>query len=237
MLRNQTLAALNDGDMAALRPHLSQRHVRRGEVLTEQGGAVDRLYFPTSAYLANMVTFQDGRTAQTFIMGVEGVSGLAAFLAEEPCAWGVEVKVEGEVYQLPAAPLRRQLEASPQLRRQLLRRVYDYQAQAAFAVGCASLHSVTSRLALYLLASAGRLGTRELQLTQQDLAALLGVQRTTVTTAASELRAARAIRYSRGVIQIADKQALIHLACECYELNRPLQAAPATTGRTGGAAI
>lgn len=223
MLRNHTLAALNEADLAALRPHLSERRVHRGEILTDQGADVDSIYFPTTAYLANMVTFHDGRTAQTFIMGVEGVSGLAAFLAEEPCAWGVEVKVEGDVYQLSAAVLRRQLEASPRLLRQLLRRVYDYQTQAAFAVGCASLHSVTSRLALFTLAAADRLDTRELHLTQQDLAALLGVQRTTVNAAAAELRAARAFHYSRGVIRVTDRDVLIHHACECYGLNRSFQ--------------
>jgi len=225
MLRNQTLASLNDADLAALRPHLSLRHVHRGEVLTDQGGEVANIYFPTTAYVSNMVTFQDGRTAQTFIMGVEGVTGLAAFLAEAPCAWGIEVKVGGEVYQLPAAVLRRQIEISPRLRQQLLRRVYDYQAQAAFAVGCASLHSLMSRLALYILASAGRLGARELRLTQQDFAALLGVQRTTVSAAASELKAVGAIQYSRGVLRICSRDALIEQACECYHLGHPFQSA------------
>jgi CRP-like cAMP-binding protein len=220
MLRNLTLALLGEADLAALRPHLSSRHVRRGEMLTDQGGMVEHIYFPTTAYLANIVTFQDGRTAQTFIMGVEGVSGLAAFLAEEPCAWGVEVKVEGEVYQLQASLLRRQAEVSPQLRHQLLRRVYDYQAQAAFAVGCASLHPLTSRLALHILATSERLGADELHLTQQDLAAQLGVQRTSVSDAASELKAAEAITYSRGAISITDRNALIKRACECYELHQ-----------------
>jgi len=151
-------------------------------------------------------------------MGVEGVSGLAAFLAEAPSAWGVEVRSCGEVYRLPATVLRRQVEASPVLRRQLLRLTHDYQAQAAYSVGCASLHGIVSRLANLILTSADRRGDDRLDLTQQDVADFLGMQRTTVNSAANELRAVKAINYSWGVIRIVDRDALTRLACECYQL-------------------
>jgi CRP-like cAMP-binding protein len=207
-------------DIAALLPHLSRHDVERGAVLTHQGGEIDQIYFPTTAYLSNAVTFRDGRSAQTFVMGVEGVSGLAAFLAEAPSAWGVEVRSSGEVYRLSSTVLRRQVEASPALRRQLLRLTHDYQAQAAYSVGCASLHAMSSRLANFILTSADRRGDDRLELTQQDVADFLGAQRTTVNSAANDLRAANAIKYSRGVIRIVDRDALIRLACECYQLQK-----------------
>ena len=220
MFRNHTLAALQDTDLAALLPHLAQLNVERGAILTDQGGEIENIYFPTTAYLSNAVTFSDGRSAQTFVMGVEGVSGLAAFLAEAPSAWGVEVRSSGEVYQLPASILRSQVEASPALRRQLLRLTHDYQAQAAFSIGCASLHGGVARLANLILTSADRLGDDRLNLTQQDIADFLSIQRTTVNSAANELKAAKAIQYSRGVIRIIDRAALTRMACECYEMQQ-----------------
>ncbi|HYC68836.1 Crp/Fnr family transcriptional regulator [Brevundimonas sp.] len=209
-------------DISALLPHLSRLDVERGSLLTEQGEEVDQVYFPTTAYLSNAVLFRDGRSAQTFVMGVEGVSGLAASLAEEPSAWRVEVRASGEVYSLSAAVLRQQADASPRLRLQLLRLTHDYQAQAAFTVGCASLHPVGARLANFILTTADRRGDDQLDLTQQDLADFLGIQRTTINSAANELKVANAIKYSRGVIRIVDRDTLSRHACECYQLQKAL---------------
>jgi len=220
MLRNNTIAAMADADLAALLPYLVERRVARGEVLIEQGAEVDTIYFPTTAYLANTVTFSDGRSAETFVMGVEGVSALPPFLAAAPCAWAVQVKASGAVYALPARVLRSRVEASRPLMRDLLRLSSDYHAQSAFGVACAALHDAPSRLARFLLVYADRAGSGELRFTQEDLATLLGLQRTTVNGAAVELKAAGAIRYSRGLIRIVDRSALKRQACECYDLHR-----------------
>ena len=53
-------------------------------------------------------------------------------------------------------------------------------------------------------------------LTQEFLADMLGVQRTTVTAVARSLQDKGAIRYRRGVVDIIDRQMLEQLACECY---------------------
>lgn len=56
----------------------------------------------------------------------------------------------------------------------------------------------------------------------QDIAALLGCQRTTVNAAAAELKKVGAIRYLRGVIRVADVDVLRAHACECYGLQKAL---------------
>lgn len=222
MLRNHTIAGMRDADFAALVPWLTERRVDRGEILVEQGAMVDTVHFPTTAYLANTVNFSDGRSAETFIMGVEGVSALPPFLAEAPCGWAVEVKASGSVFSVPARVLRAQVEVSADPRRDLLRLCNDYHAQAALGVACAALHDAPSRLARFLLVHADRAASNELRLTQEDLATLLGVQRTTVNAAAMSLKAAGSIRYSRGVIRIIDLPALKRAACECYDLHHSL---------------
>jgi CRP-like cAMP-binding protein len=222
MFRNHTLMALDGEDRTSLFPHLVERRVQRGEVLTGQGDKVANLYFPASAYLANIVTFHDGRSAEAFIIGREGISGLGAFLADEPCAWTVEVKAPGEVYELAASVLRRRMNVSPTLRDLLMRVTYDNQAQAALTVSCATLHAIPERLARLLLTSTERLEQEQLHITQEDLAGLLGVQRTSVNAAAQELKEAGAILYNRGVIRVVDRGALERRACECVRLYRSL---------------
>lgn len=232
MPHNLTLESLSEADLAVLRPHLVKRQLERGAVLTPQGCEVEHVYFPTTAYISNTVAFRDGRSAQIFVMGVEGVSGLAAFLADEPCAWNIEVRSAGEAYQVSAAVLRRQAAASPHLRLQLLRLAHDYQVQAACSVGCAVLHNTSSRLASFILTSADRGGDDRLHLTQQDVADFLGIQRTTVNAAANELRGVGAIAYARGVMHIVDRAALNRQACECYRLKASRRTRPAEKART-----
>ena len=75
-----------------------------------------------------------------------------------------------------------------------------------------------ARLARWLLTSADRMESEALNLTQEFLAQMLGVQRSTVTVAAGDLQRAGLIGYSRGKIHILDRPKLIKTACECYRI-------------------
>jgi Mn-dependent DtxR family transcriptional regulator len=57
-------------------------------------------------------------------------------------------------------------------------------------------------------------------LTQEFLAEMLGVWRTTVTLLAQELQKRGIIKYRRGKIAILDRAALDTAACECYRETR-----------------
>jgi CRP-like cAMP-binding protein len=87
-------------------------------------------------------------------------------------------------------------------------------------VGCNALHSVEARFCRWLLACHDRISSDTLALTQEFLADMLGVQRTTVTAVARSLQSKGVIRYRRGVVDIIDRGALQGLACECYGVIR-----------------
>jgi DNA-binding transcriptional regulator YhcF (GntR family) len=72
------------------------------------------------------------------------------------------------------------------------------------------------------LQCADRIGSEQLLLTQEFLAEMLGVRRTTVTLLAQELQRSGVLRYTRGRITILDRAALEARACECYGVNRKL---------------
>ena len=103
---------------------------------------------------------------------------------------------------------------------QLLRLSNFYQTQAAQTAACNALHEIYPRVARWLLTADDLSGGSALYFTQEELAALLGVRRTSINDAMGALKAAKALRYSRGVIQSLDRSILESAACECYKVLR-----------------
>ncbi len=90
-------------------------------------------------------------------------------------------------------------------------------AQAQQSAACNATHVIESRLARWLLRAADLHGEHELPLTQEYIAEMLGVRRTSVTLIARTLQEAGMIHYSRGHIMLVDVRALQDTACECYQ--------------------
>jgi CRP-like cAMP-binding protein len=90
-------------------------------------------------------------------------------------------------------------------------------AQAQQSAACNATHVIESRLSRWLLRAADLHGGDELPLTQEYIAQMLGVRRTSVTVVARTLQEAGMIRYRRGHIKLIDVAALQETACECYQ--------------------
>jgi CRP-like cAMP-binding protein len=71
-----------------------------------------------------------------------------------------------------------------------------------------------------LLMASDRIGSSVLPMTQEFLAAMLGVRRSGISEAAGELQRSGLIRYRRGQITLIDHAGLEKTACECYGLDR-----------------
>jgi DNA-binding transcriptional regulator YhcF (GntR family) len=95
-------------------------------------------------------------------------------------------------------------------------------AQVQQSVACHALHDVEARLCRWLLEARHRVGSDTLPLTQEFLAEILGVRRTTVTLVAQMLQSAGFIHYRRGILHIRDAMALEDAACECHRVVRRL---------------
>ena len=215
VFRNRFLAGLHDADYQALAPHLSSQNVSKGRVLIEQDDVPQIVHFPETAVLSNLLVFSDGATVDTAQVGLEGLSGLAALLAEASITWRVVVQLPGLVYALPASILRTRIQQSRPFYNRIVRLVHDYQSQAGQNSACNAAHSNTQRLARWLLMVHDRSRDEALRMTQQDLADVLGLPRTSVTESAMKLKQAGALSYARGVIRL-NRVCLEPLACECY---------------------
>src|SRR5262249_22114667 len=143
--------------------------------------------------------------------------GLTAATAPREANSRAIIQVPGRAWRIGASTLHELWISSAPFRALVDRHFDALLAQTAQSVACNALHSVEARFCRWLLSCCDRIDSDAVNLTQEFLADMLGVQRTTVTAVASSLQAKGLIRYRRGVVDILDKRALKACACDCYE--------------------
>jgi CRP-like cAMP-binding protein len=166
--------------------------------------------------LSVVTVMVNGRTVESDTVGYESVVGVLCALGGTQAVSRTFTQIPGSAVRLSAARLRRQADESPAFRKLLIRHAQANLAQAHQSVACNALHELSERLCRWLLMSHDRTASDDVQLTQQYLATMLGVQRTTVTEALGELASAGMIRQGRGCIHIIDRAQMEALVCECY---------------------
>lgn len=215
---NRFIATLDPEEAAALRPLLRRVSVRAEQIMVDQSAPVTEVHFPIDCQFANLIRFPDGTAIETAVIGNEGVTGLAPFMADRGCAWEIMCRAGGDAHVVSAAALRTLAVARPRLMAQLLALTDLYQAQAAQTAACNALHPVPDRIARWILTASDLSPHETLFFRQEELARLIGARRSTVSEAAAQLRRRRVIAYSRGVIRIVDRPGLESVACDCYQM-------------------
>jgi CRP-like cAMP-binding protein len=218
--RNFLLSALNDADRQALSPHLTEISLTQGQVLFEIDDVADQVYFPSSTVLSVTTVMENGRAAESQTIGRESGVGLANAVGRTRVQSRIFCQIAGTALRMPAQVLRRRLAESPELGRLLMRHVHAAMMQAQQFTACNVLHPADQRLARWLLMTADRVGSKTFPLTQDYMAVMTGVQRTTVSTLANGLRDRGLIDYRRGKIQILDEPGLTAASCECARVVR-----------------
>jgi CRP-like cAMP-binding protein len=216
-LDNKLLASLPRDHFDRLLPHLVTISLPQGDVLTEAGDEVDQIYFPHHGMLSLLAVLRDGKAIETATVGREGVVGAMAGLGLYKSLVRVVVQMPTACSRIPATHFRSAAAASDPVRNLCIRYNEVLLSQARVTAACNALHSIEARFCRWLLQSADRAGSDTINLTQEFLAEMLGVRRTSVTEVASKMQGAGLITYSRGVIKILDRHALMRTSCECYE--------------------
>ncbi len=214
---NGLWAAMDDEDKAILSQRAVLAYLPKDDILFQRGDVVDRVFLPIDSDISNVIHLAAGAMSMASNVGREGVTGLAAFMADEPIGWDLLVAVGGWALMIPAPVFRERADASPRLHQLLLSLTHHNQIEAAQNAVCNTLHPVTARLARWLLMSQDRTGRDEYALKQEDLAGLLGAQRTTINSVIRVLSEGAAVQSRRGRLRILDRDALLRQACECYE--------------------
>ena len=216
-LDNKLLASLPRDHFDRLLPHLSTVALEQGMVLYEAGDEVDQVYFPHYGMLSLLAVLRDGKAIETATVGREGVVGAMAGLGLYKSLVRVVVQMPLTCSKIAASQFRTIAAGSDPVRNLCIRYNEVLLSQARVTAACNALHSIEARFCRWLLQSADRAASDTVGLTQEFLAEMLGVRRTSVTEVASKVQNAGAITYSRGVIKILDRAALMRMSCECYE--------------------
>jgi CRP-like cAMP-binding protein len=218
--QNLLLASLSPEDMALLNPHLKLQHVEQRKVLFEAGDEVHTCYFPLTAIISLVIVLQNGDTVESAMVGCDGVVSAASALDGQISLSKGVTQLSGDIMICPANALKAAALQSPTLLSVLLRHEQTLFAQAQQSTACMANHTIESRLCRWLLRARDLARSDTLLFTQEYLAEMLGVRRTSVTTIAHTLQQAGMIQYARGKIRFLDVQAVQDTACECYEAVR-----------------
>jgi CRP-like cAMP-binding protein len=214
--QNHLLAALPKAELDRIEPQLKFLPMPLGTVLYESGILMDFVYFPTTSIVSLLYVMADGASAEIAVVGNEGVVGVSLFMGGETTPSRAVVQSAGHGYQLAGVSLKEEFKRSGAMQHLLLRYTQALITQMAQTAVCNRHHSLDQQLCRWLLLSLDRLSSKELVMTQELIANMLGVRREGVTEAAGRLQAAGLIRYRRGHITVLDRQGLEQRTCECY---------------------
>jgi len=219
-IKNRLLAELPPEAREELTEHCDAVRLPKKQILYEVGAPIDHIYFIEEGIASVLTMMEDGSSSEVGMVGPEGLIGVSALLGGSTSVQHVVVQLPGTAQLISAAHCKKVFERNPGVRAVLLRFIEDLLNLSAQTAACNRLHSVEQRTARWLLMAADRVGSSVLPLTQEFLAAMLGVRRSGVSEAAGELQRSGLLRYRRGEITIIDRPGLEKTACECYALDR-----------------
>jgi CRP-like cAMP-binding protein len=193
-------------------------------MLHHPGAPIRDVYFPGDGFCSELTVLGDGRMVEVATIGREGVVGLLGSSGRSPVMSATMVQGPGAAVMMPVASFRREMDRRGALHDLVERYRFALVRFIMQSTACNAVHNVEERLARWLLTAHDHRRARELPLTQEFVAMMLGVSRPTVSDVAATLQRAGLITHRRGFLTIVDRERLEAAACECYAVTAALVA-------------
>ncbi len=213
---NYLLSRVAPTDQSTLIASLQPVTLELGQVLYEPGQRLDHIYLPTAGMISLIVVMPDGRCAETAAIGCEGAAGLNASGFVDTAFTRFQVQLPGAAQRITAAAFEDMVDASVGFCSAVSRYRDVLTRTTLQSVACNALHDVRRRCARWILQTHDRTDGDRLPITQEFLAAMIGVKRNAVSKVARELQSDGVIEYCRGKIAVVDRDRLQEIACDCY---------------------
>lgn len=214
---NRLLASLDENERALLEPHMEIVTLASGDLVLSSGEMTKRSLFPFDGLMVSLKReLAGGRSVEVAAIGREGAVGGIVSCGAAPAFTDAVAQLPGSAAMVPMKVLEEAKEASAHIKNLFCRYSDALLAQVMQSVACNAFHPIEARAARWLLHARDRAASDRLELTQESLAGLLGVQRTTVNAVARVLQEQGLIAYRRGAIQVIDRAGLQRVSCDCY---------------------
>jgi CRP-like cAMP-binding protein len=213
---NHLLRTLPAEPLARMAKLLERVPLLLGDILYEPGQQLQHAYFPTTAVVSLHYVTESGASAESAGVGNDGMLSISLFLGGDTVPSAAVVQTAGHAYRIGRRLLKEEFLRSEPLRSVLLRYAQALLIQTMQNAACYRHHSVEQQLCRWLLLTLDRGPDRELVMTHELVASMLGVRRGTISDAAGLLQEDGLIRYRRGHISVIERQGLEARACECY---------------------
>lgn len=203
-------------DLSDLTKHSTEVKLEVRDHVYSADEEIGSIYFPIDSVLSIVTQMREGGVIEVGTIGREGCSGIPLLLGATTTANDCYCQVPGRAIVIRAEPfhvLREKLGTFRALLDRYLQAYVNFLGQLA---GCNRLHSVYERSSRWLLMTHDRVGRDRIDLTHEYLAMMLGSRRSGVSIALATLKRAGYIDYSRGSINILNRQGLEETTCECY---------------------
>lgn len=216
--RNGLLSRMPKGVCARLQHELQHVELIPGQALYESNAPQHAMVFPRSGLVSLQYVLENGHTSEIAMVGNEGMVGVALLVDNHSTPTRAVVQVAGEGLALKSEDVDREFKRGGEFQFAVLRYTQALLTQMAQVAVCNRHHTVEKQLCRWLLLLADRIDSNVVRMTQERIARLLGVRGEGVTEAAKKLQDAGILSYSRGVIRIVDRPALLARSCECYQV-------------------
>ncbi len=212
--RNTILSRLSPESLERL--DLQRVELERRHIVETPGDEIRRLIFLEAGIGSMTSQFQDGSEVEVGMFGCESVMGVSALMGTRRSLNHVYMQLAGWGHTTTRALAVQEFQRGERFQQLTLRYVQAQLVQTAQTAGCNARHHLDQRLARWLLLCRDRAESDVMDLTQEFLAMMLGVERPAVSVEAGKLQERGLIEYHRGKVQILDRAGLEKLACECY---------------------
>ena len=216
--QNSLLASLPHAEYERLLAGLEPVTLKFGEVLHEPGVPIRYVYFPIDCVISLLAMVERHLSLAVGLVGHEGMIGSPLALGMHVSPRRALVQETGTAMRMESALFRKEVLQSKPLQQTLFRYKHALIGQISQSAACIQFHSVQGRVARYLLMTSDCAGSREIHLTHEFLAHMLGVRRVGVSEASFALKKRKLVDYNRGRMTILDRRRLSAASCQCYRI-------------------
>jgi CRP-like cAMP-binding protein len=189
--------------------------------LYEASAVITDVFFPLSAVLHFLGTTMEGDIVEVGQIGSEGIAGVEVAMRTRFAGMSLmtaAIEVPGIALQMRADDFADEVDRYPSVNRCVRRYIGFFLGQLQCLIACNRHHSVEQRGARWLLSLQDRTGSRDMALTQQHFADMLGVTRQTADRLLTDFEGGNILDNRRGAVKIKDRSKLLDCACDCYAI-------------------